>query len=172
MRGDAQTLAAKAQYVTNCESYRLTFHRQAISVELSTMHEQLVAGRIKFKRAHQGIEVLSAIRHFLDEVREVRAEGKAKVISERNLRQCSTEVLDALMKLLRRIKLPFELLVPDMEYEEVKGSLMKLMEKELERRQRLEKAAAEKAAAGSKVEAIDMGASLCTVKKETQCSDA
>ena len=148
MRGDARTLAAKQEYIDNCEEYRMTFHRQKISVELSELQKELTQGRIGYKAAHQGLAMVRRMRAFLDELREVRAEGKANVIKERNLRQADAATLDSLLKLLRRIKLPFELLVPDLEYEGEKAVLGKMIERELERRKKAEAAAA--AAAASK----------------------
>ena len=135
MRGEPLTLKMNDEYIENCEVYRLNFHRQKISVELARLTEKLQAGRIRYKTALLGIEMLKAIRAFLDEEREVRGQGVFENVSERNARQVSSDTLEALLKLLRRIKFPFELLVPDLEYEAVKGSLVNLIRRELERRQ-------------------------------------
>ena len=145
MRGDPLTLAAHKEYIEKCESHRLDFHRQAISVGLSTLHEELLAGRGGYKTADDGIDMLTTIRAALDEQRDVRAEGLSSSVSVANCQQADVSVLQALLKTLRRIKLPFEMLVPDLDYEEVKASLVRMLLRELDRRKRAERA--ERAAA-------------------------
>jgi hypothetical protein len=136
MRGEPLTLKSQHEYIAGCEEQRLSLYRQRISVELSKLTERLQAGRIRYKTALQGIEMLKVIRAFLDECRQVRGDGIFTEVSERNARQADNPTLEALLRLLKRIKLPFELLVPDLEYEAVKSSLMALLRRELDRRKR------------------------------------
>ena len=86
--------------------------------------------------------MLSTIRAALDEHREVRAEGLSTSVSVANSQQADATVLQALLKTLKRIKLPFEMLVPDLDYEDVKASLLRLLMRELDRRKRVERSAA------------------------------
>ena len=71
MRGEPLTLKSQHEYIDSCEEHRLSLYRQQISVELSKLTERLQAGRIRYKTALQGIEMLTLIRAFLDELREV-----------------------------------------------------------------------------------------------------
>lgn len=136
MRGEPLTLKSQHEYIENCETQRMSLYRQQITVELTKLTERLQAGRIRYKTALQGIEMMKRIRSFLDEQRETRGEHLFTMVSERNVRQADDSSLEALLRLLKRIKLPFELLVPDLEYEAVKSSLMTLLRRELERRKR------------------------------------
>ena len=134
MRGDPLTLASKEAYVNNCETYRLDLRRQAITVELSKLQERLPL----CVTAEQGVAALKAIRDFLDEEREFRAEGSHSMQRERNLKAVDAA---ALWKQVRCLKLPFEYLVrsvweegPEVEYDRVKASLIVLLRNEVARR--------------------------------------
>ena len=147
MHGDALTRASKDEYVNNCEAYRTSFNRQRATVLLEGLKERLPS----CTTAEQGVQVLCEIRAFLEAEVEARAEHREALVKTRNLRQVDAAQL---LKQLKHLRLPFELLVrsvweegPEVEYDRVKLGLETLLAGEVSRRKAAEEAAKRRAAA-------------------------
>lgn len=119
--GDPVTHQTRTEYISNCDTYKAQLRAHRIEVEAHALVEALP----RCVTVQQGIGALRALRRFL----------------ERDDHLAITDV-SAAMRRVRRTVLPFERLVPDLDYNAVKVSLSRVLEDEIARRKRAEAAEA------------------------------
>lgn len=122
LMGDPTSRATRYGYVRDKTALSITLTAQHVQVQLARLVEQLLA----CVSAEQATDVLVAIRKFL--------------LQGANLMQIDAEEL---LKLLQRLFLPFERLVrsvweegPEVAYDRTKATLIRMMEAELQNREK------------------------------------
>lgn len=149
MYGDPQTQKTRNDYLDGAKEMKRLFHSQAVCVQLATLMEVLPT----CATAGKAVDALEAVHAFLEDHRDIDEETVAispngvRTTTMATVRYNNLPQIDAAatLKLVRRLRLPFERLVrnvwmegPEVYYDRAKAALEKLLAKEVARRKSLQ----------------------------------